>query len=414
MKKYIFLLFSIFLFTVTAFTQSFESYLSKGDSCLNNREFQQAVSLYRKALNLKPEKLITDDKEVIVFFNLGTAYTSLAEYQNALKYFFIYLDKDPVINNNYYKREAYNSIGNSYSFLKKYDLSIEYFKKSLEIIEIDDSMAIARMYNNIADTYLQINEIEQAKSNFTKALNYVSGTNDEIGLLIIYINLGIIALEENKIENAQSYFEQANFIAEERKDTIYLVITKVYQANYYIKIRSYEQAEENLNWALKYAKEKRIPDYLMEAYRSFILLYKAQEKYKEAFNYLNEYKINSDSIFNNNRSVEYENLEIKYAIREKEKETELLRKEKDLTRLQIDTQEKYIWVLAILFAFVTAFLIVLVYQRQKKTKVRAELESKNKEILKSQKQLKDLNYQYEKLIQRYESNEPNKPNTEIT
>ena len=413
MKIFSLVLLSILLFTSNSFSQEFQSYLSKGDSCVNNREFQEAVFLYKKAINLKPEKLITEDTAVIVFYSLGAAYSGLAEYQNALKYYFMYLEKEVVSKNNSLKGEAYNSIGNCYGYLNKYDLSLKFFKKALAIVD-KDSSSIARMYNNVADTYLQQKKVEQAKINFEKALAYISGTKDSIGMLVISINLGRIALDENRIENAQMYIEKANSIAEAKKDTIFLIITKVYLADFYIKIRSFKEAEDNLFWALKYAKEKKHPDFLMEAYKSFIMLYKAQDKYKEAFRYLNEYKISSDSIFNENTNAEYENLEVKYTMREKEKETELLKKEKNLTELKVNAQEKYIWVLAILFVLVTAFLMLVVFQRQRRAKAKSELEQKNKEIIKSQKQLQDLNRQYEKLIERYEGNEPNKPNVELS
>ena len=43
-------------------------------------------------------------------------------------------------------------------------------------------------------------------------------------------------------------------------------------------------------------------------------------------------------------------------------------------------------------------------QRMKRAKARKELEAKNKELLRTQEQLKDLNFQYERLINKYEKN----------
>ena len=404
MKKLTQLILAILLLSSGVYAQDFKSYYAKGDSCLYKRDFQEAVFYYRKALTHKPEKLITEDKSVLIFNNLGIAYTALTEHENALKYFFLFLEKDLLKKDKYLKFDVLNSIGKCYGLLHEYDLALDFFKKAIK--EGQDSASIARIYNNIADTYQANSEIEQAKTNFKKALNYIPKSKDDIALLIINLNLGDIALNENRIENAQTYILKANSIAEQIQDTLFIVISKVYLANFYIKVHSYKQAQEELEWALKYARLEKTPDYLMKAYQSYILLFESQEMYKEAFEYLNEYKTCSDSVFFLNRSAEYESLEEKYSIREQENEMEQLKNERYLTQLKVDAQEKYIWLLAILVVLVTIFLIFGGFIHYKRSKSRAELEQKNKEIIKSKKQLEDLNFQYEKLIQRIEDKEP--------
>lgn len=51
------------------------------------------------------------------------------------------------------------------------------------------------------------------------------------------------------------------------------------------------------------------------------------------------------------------------------------------------------------------FMGLFYYQRVKRSKAKKLLEIQNKEISKSKKQLEDLNFQYEKLISKYEGKE---------
>jgi len=399
-------LFLFFLF-FSLNAQDFESYVLKGDSCFNNRKLSQSVVYYKKALNLKPERLLTKPNEVEIFSKLSNVYFELAEYNVALEYLFKYLETQYVTQNDTLLPLVYNRIGRCYGHLNQGEQALKFYKKTKETAGADNR-TLATAYNNIADEYVKAKRYDLAKEYFTKALLLFEKVGAYDGVIVANINLGDIEQINKKIETAQHYFTNAEAIAIEKKDTFYLVVARIYLAGFYIKITDYNKAEEMLEWALQTSKKKNIPQYVNKSYEGFVKLYKTKKDFKKAYEYLEIYKANSDSIFNLNSTRAYAELEAKFSIQEKEKENEILKKEQYFTETQIALQSKYIWVLSVLVILAVLFMGLFYLQRVKGSKAKKLLEEQNKVIGKSKKQLEDLNRQYEKLIEKYEGGDSNK------
>ena len=173
--------------------------------------------------------------------------------------------------------------------------------------------------------------------------------------------------------------------------------------DYYSKKLDYDNAEKHLEWALKTAIQKNVRESILESYNSFVNLYKAKGEYEKALEYMGLFKACNDSISNANQNREYAELETKYSIKEKEKELLVANNEQQLSESRINEQSRYIWFLSIIVAFSLLLIILIYIQYIKRKKSKNELLLKNAEILKSKKLLEDLNFQYEKLIEKYET-----------
>jgi len=404
----------LFFSLSNSYSQTFKEYVEKGDSCFLVRDLAHSLNFYNKALNLKPERLITELDEVTIFKKIGTVYTELTEYQSALEFYFKFLDKDVVKSNDSLLSIVYNKIGVNYDYIKQPKQALKFLEKSLETVG-SDPKALGTAYNNLADIYLKQNKYNLAKEYFIKALKLFKEAEAYDGLIVTNINLGTIEQHDNKIETAQHYFLNAESIAEKNKDTIFLIASRVYLADFYIKITDFDKAREKLDWSLQTAIAKNSPQYIKESYEKFVNLYEKKKDYENAFLYLQKFKASSDSILNLNSSREYAELEAKYSIQEKEQENEILKKEQLYVQTKMKSQELYNWGLSFLVILTLLFLTYLYLQRSKRTKVRKQLEAQNKEIRKSKKQMEDLNRQYEKLIEKYEGGDSvNRPTVEIS
>lgn len=412
MKRIHILLFSILFSSQFISAQNFSTFLNKGDSCNEKRAFSQAISFYKQALESKPERIITSENEVEIFYNLGNAYTDIAEYQTALEFYFKYIDKDVVKNNNALLSNAYNKIGVNYNYLKQEDQALKFYNKCIETAS-DDTIRIAGAYNNMANIYQNKKQFEIATDYYKKALFFFNKKKHYEGQIAVNMNIGIIELITNKIETALSYFKHAEELASEQHDTLNLIAVYINLGDFYTTVKDYDEAQRHLEWALKYANKVNSRMLITESYKSLVNLYKTKKDYQNAFNYLELFKANSDSIFYQNSNQEYAELEAKFSIREKQKENELLKKEQEFTESQIESQEKYIWMLLGLVLVAIVFMVLFYFQRKSLSKSKYILEAQNKEIKKSQKQMKDLNYQYEKLIEKYEGDNLIKPNLDL-
>lgn len=121
---------TFFTFSLSVFSQGFSTFLSKGDSCLEKRALNEAISFYKKAISEKPERLLVKANEVAIFFQLSHAYTELSDYQTALEYLFKYIEKESVKQNDSLLCDAYNSIGTNYDYLHQTQQALKFYKKA--------------------------------------------------------------------------------------------------------------------------------------------------------------------------------------------------------------------------------------------------------------------------------------------
>ncbi len=400
MRSNIIVIFILF-FTGVGVAQDFKTFFHRGDSCAKIRDFNQAISFYNKALFAKPERLINTVEEAIILYQMAYVYTEVSNHKASLETLFKLVEKDCIQQNDSLLCNVYNRIGLNYDFLSKSEQALEYYHKSIEYAASDTAM-LGRAYNNIANSYQELGKISEAKKYFQKGLECFEKSNTYDGVLVAYINLGSVDLADKRMASAQQYFENALSIAIEIQDTIYIVISKVYLAEYYMAVENYEKAEELLNWSLSTSKSFNIPKYINESYKRFVNLYEKKKDFKKAFVYMRQYKENSDSLFNIESSKEYAELEARFSIKEKEKENEFLKAKQSLTESKVKSQKNYIYMLVAVVIGGLLLLILLLYQRYKGIKIKKLLELQNKEISKAKAQLEDLNYQYEKLILKYE------------
>jgi tetratricopeptide (TPR) repeat protein len=396
-------LFSICLSLVLTFgfSQDFKFYKLKGDSALDDRKFELALKNYKLALKAKPERLLQTEEEIDIYINLCYAHTELAEYKAAIEHCFKALEKDAVKNNPKLTANLYNKLGVNYHYLGEQNLALEFYEKCTKLVGID-SAKLGAVYNNMANIYQQLNQLEKAKEYYKSSLDIFNAENHYEGKVAVSMNIGIIELQNNNLESAFNYTKNAEALAKEKKDTLNLIAVYVNLADYYVKISDFNMSEEYLETSLKLSKKFKSRMLIAETYKSFVNLYKTKKDFKKAFEYLVISTNLNDSIdiLNNNR--EYAELQAKYQLKEKEKENELLRQEQAFRKTQVESQTKYIRLLLGLSTLALAFVIMFIYQRIKRNKARKLLVEQNKKIKKSKKQLEDLNFQYEKLIQKYE------------
>ena len=201
MKKHLCLFLLIILITTNLFSQDFQLNLDRGDSCLEQRELPAAILFYKQALESKPERIIIEQNEVIVFSKLAFVYNKIAEYQKSIEYYFKYLDKDIIKENDSLLTTTYNAIGVNYDFLKQDDLALKFYKKSIEASN-GNSIRIAIVYNNLAYIYWKKSEPKMAKEYYKKSLAIFEEQNYYFGIISTQMNLGVMEFESNNLEVA--------------------------------------------------------------------------------------------------------------------------------------------------------------------------------------------------------------------
>ena len=182
---------------------------------------KSAVDNHMRALKLREEL-----KDTLAMArslnNIASAYLDVPDYYRAAEYGFkavkLYEAKHDS-SGNY--ADVLNNVGNAYSRLKDFDKAMVYFRKALAIQEaLGDKQEIAKLLDNIAIIFHQqgqqisSNMIKAARfsaalKNYTKALDILSGTDENELSALIHNNIGNTYWELNNFSKALTELNKA-------------------------------------------------------------------------------------------------------------------------------------------------------------------------------------------------------------
>ena len=146
---------------------------------------EKAVSLYKKAVEIKPDY-------VDAYYNLGKAHVGLGEKEEAMAVYQKVIKSDPG-----YKSARYN-LGNVYYRSGRYDEAVRLYEQEIEI-----NPGHVKAYNNIGVAYINLGRKEEAERLFKKAIRL--DPDHEMA----YGNLAILYFGQQKYGRAVEYYEKA-------------------------------------------------------------------------------------------------------------------------------------------------------------------------------------------------------------
>jgi tetratricopeptide (TPR) repeat protein len=157
----------------------------KGMAFLNARRFEDAISVFSKAVGLDP-------KLALAFNNRGVAYINVGDNKRAIEDFKKAIELDPKLSTAYYNR------GSSYTNLGGNKRAIEDFNRA---IELDPKNAMA--FNNRGVAYINVGDNKRAMEDFKKAIeldsklstayyNWFSHSKLVTGILLLIIGLALV------------------------------------------------------------------------------------------------------------------------------------------------------------------------------------------------------------------------------
>lgn len=140
---------------INAICKKYYVYFHLGMCYLRREEYRQALSHFKKALDLKPEK----EDIPIIYLYMGLCYKNLNKYKEAIS------PLKRAIAHDHRIKEVYNLLGFCYFKLKEYQKSIENFSKA---VALDPSSAID--YANIASNLKEMGRVKEAIRFYKHAL----------------------------------------------------------------------------------------------------------------------------------------------------------------------------------------------------------------------------------------------------
>lgn len=346
--------------------------------------FDQSLNFYKNTGDVK--MLIGGYQRIGKwYFAQGQLSKTLQLYYDALKDAEKFKDTFEIANMYHFIADVHSSQGNS-------DEAITYEQKALiNYNSLQDSSRVAKTKNNISELLINTKKYTQALSYSKEALKQFQSFQDSCSISESYLTIGKAYFGLKQLDSAKYYLNNVVPLASmcnksEITASAYITLGQIYKF----------QNQENtaliaFEKAVSYAKVSQDRQIIKEATESLYPLYQQKGQYKKAFETLNLYQANKDSLFNQENTRSVIQKEVAYDFEKKQQEESFLQKQKEIEQNQVYERQRWIIYIATLGCFALVGTAFSFYRNsQNKKKANELLIHQNLEISKQKKELEKL------------------------
>jgi len=327
-------------------------HVNLGNLYLKIGSFSQSLQHYQQALEIK-RKNRDDPGLANVLLNLSIYYLKTGNYEKTLDYQLQALELRRKIGDKSLIAATLSSISITYRHLENFPKAFEYNQKALQLAkELDNPAKIASYYNNLGVLYYSSGDLPRAQEAYLKSYELKKNSRAYQSVLSPLHNLADISIKLNRLSEAKLYLDKANAL---------LAGTQLYELN-----RSIAKANA---------------DY-----------YEKTGDYRRALDFYKRFWTISDSLSNVEKMSQLSELEVKYEVREKEKHIELLTKNNELTRKDLEKSTQLKNSLMLIIALILLSAVIFIWRYLSILKL-------NRSVLASREELNRLNQELEKRVE---------------
>jgi len=328
--------------------------------------------------------------------NIGLIYHYSGNYPLALDYQFKAMKIYEKQNDKKGIAISYNSIGIVYWQAGNYILSLENFMNALKIRESytgkeleskENKQGISGCYINIGSTYLLQEKYVESLANYKIGQKIQEEINDQNGLYMSSNNIGEINYKQGDYPLAFENYSKALKIAEHIGNKSGVAGCYLNIGNTLEKQKKYNEAIIYMNDAIKLARETGYMEVIKEASLGLSAAYKGLNNYEKAFAYFKYFSEIKDTLYNKENAKSIAEMSAKYETENKQKEIDLLNKDKELKDTEIKKRNILIYSVSAGFGLLIILSVIILRSNQQRKKANdllaeqnAKIDTKNKEI----------------------------------
>lgn len=326
----------------------------------------KAILLRMKGSFLESKKMSLDAlkkaKEILtkasIYNNVGACNRSLGLYDQSLKYYLMALKIHE--NQSDLKRQATvnNNIGMVFSALEQMDKAKTYHQKALDLFsKLNDKKGLSESYNNLAIVLANQDSLPKAMTYFRKSLRIEEALKDKKGIAESLNNVGTVHYYLGVNDSALYYFEQSAEIERQLKN--FSGASESYNsiAQVYLETKQYPKAKKFIDSAYNYSQKSKVAGVILVALDNYKLYYEGMGNFAEANTKIKEYYTLRDSVQNQSKIKDINELETKY---------QTAQKEKLILEKEAENKRKTTWIAIIsIVAVFTGLLGFLIFRQQK-------------------------------------------------
>ncbi len=398
-------------------------------------------------------QITNGDTKGEILYKLGSEYEYRGKFSKAIE---CYKNAANILSDNEIKSSVFYSLGAVNKELENYDKATEYTLEGFRISEIrKDSARIIEGYNNLATIYSDNNQFAEAIIYYKKALAFNTRKNRKDNQAAILINLSTqninlkkynIAFEQankayllskelkeknpifvlaalnnmasiyndkKEYENAIETFKKAYLISTENQLNYYTGVVMSNLASTFLTVENYTEAENYANKSLLIFEELQISVMIMESYKLLSGIQKEKGNFEKSLSFFSKYVSFSDSISKTHNNNKYNELLIMHSVEQKENEIFRLIVEKEKDKAKLKQKNILISLISVILLISLISLTIFIVLQQKLISSKNNIVKQNRELVKSEFQLKESKIELNKIIKQLEQYKPDSKFTAV-
>ncbi|MEO9894164.1 ATP-binding protein [Aurantibacter sp.] len=438
MKRFLFILASALYFSAFAQTTKIDSLqqaLKNVDSdslkiqilgnlsweYLNSRSNPKLAKKYIDSLYSYSIKNYNQNKIATSNYQYGVLERQKGNYDLALSYLTKYLNYHESQGN---KRDIANGLYQNaliYDDKGEYDKSSEIYYNILKIYEeLKDTYSIATIQNALGDLLKKNNKLEEAMLNYSEALESFKDLNAKGDIANAYFNIGGVHQRKKNYNQALNFYNKAlavdkeigslwgtaydyesigevhnlqlNFnkalqvhlkalkIREKLQQKRELAECHTHVGNDYLMLKDYRKAKFHLETAIQLSENIGAKSAAQNAYEKMSLVYAELGDYKNALFLKDKYISVKDSLFDEAKSKQLQELQVKFDTEKKQAAIATLQKDAEIKDLLLERQNTIRNVIIGISILILLFTYILFNRYKRKQRERKETEKKQRLI----------------------------------
>jgi len=362
-------------------------------------QYSDALDLFLRSL-MKAENLQLEERVAKIRLNIGALLSAKGDRVTGLRYLLDALAYYEVHKDANVEANILRSVAANYYYWKDYDKALEYYKKALEAENrLHDLVRQAIAYNNIGEIYKNKGNYDKAAPYYEKVIDLADQIeNGDYYKAYGWIGLAEVYLHTRKYRESDYYIGLALAVFEEVKMQEGIATANCLLAQISMKLKYPKQALREIKICRDIARKNGIFDLVKQSYHVESEILAELGDYREAYTKLKQYSLITDTLYAQERTINFAQARSELEMTQKQNEIELLQKDNQIKDLRIRKQKTNTLILSFgVVALLVVFLIMLGYIKSRK-KANDLLTDKNRKIRLQHKELLKVNETKDKFM----------------
>ncbi len=355
-------------------------------------DYKSSLENHQRALQLKKD--LRDNRGVSISLEyLGRVHDVTGNYPKALEFYQQALSICEKQNDQEGIATIKNNIGIIHQNTKNYALAMRYFKEALQTNEkLENELLDSKIMINVGTLYADLDNYKKALEYYHKALKIRKNKEDLVGLSICYNNIGNAYIDLKKYDEAIENILLALDIDRQIGDNEGIMLNFISLGEVYSKAGNHQKALESVNKGYQLAKKTGYNNGIRKATEIMSKVFFNIQDYQNAYRYLEENRLITDSIYNKEKSNQIALLELSY--QSAKKEQQIVLQQLELDHKEAELNKELVKRRALIISLVLSFILILV--------IILSLRTKHKDNRLLQQQKEEIESQRDKLSRQHE------------